>query len=724
MATPELQRAESTTIQEQPMPALLDNNELINKFSAAAKRYYSRFFSQRNLWEITWKVSDYMYKAAQNISITQYEKQKGANLIFADSSNTERAQTGSTLFHRQVRQLAAQGASVQFSRDVPFSYKPIVNDEAPDAYQRGEDMANQLNILARWTMKHDNFNKKSIEFWHQIYKNGNVPIVAEQIVKKQKRKVREPVYSYDIDEYGQPRAQVAGYQEVEREFIVDNYPSIKVLPTETVYADMYIGSIQGQNCIVIPSLKNYSELVDYARIGIYDMEKVQSLAGNEFTGKYRWDGVTGEPLTRFKAQNNNTIAGDTWTGQFLVWDVFMRAPIADGKWDDQNAPQIWWGTFVGNDIATALCVRLDENPDPDNEFPLEIIHAIPDDPDLLYHTSPAQIVRSNYSVECTLKNQAIDNAALINRPPLKIKEGEVRGRDFEFTPGKVFIVDNDNSISEFNVRDTTQPTTNMLNWMREDTMSALATDKPFMGESFGARTSATESSNIYKNSVQPHMVSIRYILDQYLGFYAKKLRSYWQAFAIPGQVVAITGQGQFQPVRPANIYGEFDVEIDVVDEFEDDIVQKQNINDAIRIFSTSPQFAQVVDASELAREWFKRYKFDYTKIVTGRMDVDAEYVASNENVTLLSGAYTRPMPGQNHQVHLSKHKGERIRYNGIEDQFPNVQLLDQHIAETEYLVQLLEQQAAAAQQQQMSQNQEQTAGQAAGNQIAGAIGAQ
>ena len=700
------------------------NKELVLKFQSEANRHYTRFYSQRRMNEILWKVSDYMYKAAQNRSITKYEQQKGANLEdFWENPASEIAQSGSTLFHRQVRQLAAQGASVQFSRDVPFKYEPIINDDNPETFEKGDEMANQLNVLAKWTMKHDKFNKKSIEFWHQIFKMGNIPVMAEQIVKKGVRKVREPIIEpVQNPVTGEITANVTGYNEYDQEFIVKNYPSIRILPVETVYADMYIGSIQAQNCVVVPSLKNYSELLEGARAGYYDQDAVLSLAGGELWGKYRWDGVSGEPLTRFKLANNEVLAGDSYTGQFLVWDVFMRSPIMAETWDVKNAPEIWWGTFVGNQITNSLCLRLEENSDPDHEFPIEMIHCLPDDPDILYHTSPAQIVRSNYSVECTLKNQAIDNCTLVNRPPLKVVEGQVIGKNFEFTPGKIFKVEAQGAIEEFMVRDTTQITTNFLNYIRDDTMSALATDKPFMGESFGARTSATEASNTYKNSVQPHMISIRYILEQYLGFYAKKLKSYWQAFSDPTQVIRITGEQPFSVIRPAQIYGEFDVEVDIVDEFEDDVVESQKINEAIRMVGQNPAFMQVIDVSELMRAWFRRYKFDYGKIVTGRMDKDAEVVARNENVAMLGGMYIRPQPNQNHGVHLSEHKGERLRYNGLEEQKPQVALLDQHIAETEFLVQQQEAAASQAQAQQQGQSGNTTPGQVQGNQAAAALG--
>ena len=698
--------------------------ELKRKFTQEANLHYNRFYSQRRMNEIMWKVADYMYKGAQNRALTAYEQQKGANLEdFRDGAHTEIAQSGSTLFHRQVRQLAAQGASVQFSRDVPFKYEPIINDDNPETFEKGDAMANQLNVLAKWTMKHDKFNKKSIEFWHQIFKIGNVPILAKQVIKKGIRKIRQPIIETVVNPVtGQPEANVTGYQEFDQEFIVENHPSIEILPTESVYMDMYIGSVQAQNCIVIPTLKNYSDLLDGVRAGYYDQVAVESLAGGNLWGKYRWDGVSGEPLTRFKLANMEAIAGDSYTGQFLTWDVFMRSPILNGVWDVKNEPSIYWGTFVGNQIVNSLCIRLEENSDPDKEFPLELIHCLPDDPDLLYHVSPAQIIRSNYSVECTLKNQAIDNCTLVNRPPLKVIEGQVRGTDFEFTPGKVFLCEGQGSIEEFMVRDTTQITTNFLNYIRDDTMSALATDKPFMGESFGARTSATEASNTYKNSVQPHMISIRYILEQYLGFYAKKLKSYWQAFSDPTQVIRITGEQPFSVIRPSQIYGEFDVEVDIVDEFEDDVVESQKINEAIRMVGQNPAFMGVIDVTELMRAWFRRYKFDYGKIVTGKMDKDAEVVARNENVLMMGGQVVRPMPNQNHNTHLAEHKGERLRYNGLEEQFPQAQLLDQHIAETEFLVQQME--AAAQQQQQQAPSGNTTPGQVSGNQNAAALGAQ
>jgi len=62
----------------------------------------------------------------------------------------------------------------------------------------------------------------------------------------------------------------------------------------------------------------------------------------------------------------------------------------------------------------------------------------------------------------------------------------------------------------------------------------------------------------------------------------------------------------------------------------------------------------------------------------------------------MAGNSLDPDPNENLQVHLSEHRKERVRYQGLEEQYPSVQLLDEHISKTQLLV---DQKYASSQQQ-------------------------
>ena len=154
------------------------NKDIVDAALKAAGEFYDKFSSQRKEWEEVWQVADYMTKAAQNRTLNTSEMTKGVNPAWEDG---ERAETGSTSFFRLHRQLASQLASVAFSRDLPFKYKPIGNDNVFNSYEESDAMATQWNTLAQWTLKQDGFRKKFIDFSHQLKKYGNIPVLVYRL---------------------------------------------------------------------------------------------------------------------------------------------------------------------------------------------------------------------------------------------------------------------------------------------------------------------------------------------------------------------------------------------------------------------------------------------------------------------------------------------------------------------------------------------------------------
>jgi hypothetical protein len=140
-------------------------------------------------------------------------------------------------------------------------------------------------------------------------------------------------------------------------------------------------------------------------------------------------------------------------------------------------------------------------------------------------------------------------------------------------------------------------------------------------------------------------------------------------------------------VQPAEVKGEFDIEINIVDEYENDILKDQRIYEAISLLASNPQLMQYVDLSQLVVEWMRRMGIDPSKIVVQPGDFDASEIARQENRDMSAGQPATVKPGENLRIHLAEHEGERLRYKGIEDEFPGVaSLLDQHITETKQAI--------------------------------------
>jgi hypothetical protein len=658
------------------MKNILSNEESMRKVQTRASEFFSKFTQQRSSWEDIWKVADYMVKCAQNRAMYETEKTKGQNPTYSDG---ERAQTGSTLFFKLHRQLASQLASVALSGDRPFSYSPVVNTEVFGSEEESRAACSQANALARWTMKMDRFKVKFINFCHQLKKYGNVPVMFYQNYLEGEADVFEPKFETTVDGEGRLVQKQTGTKVSRKKVVKQNWPTFKVLPIDSVYADVLIGDLQRQECVIVVSAEPKSEIISRAVSGEYDREQCDKI-----TSSHKWDGSSYATMKQERLTNQDVESPMTATDQYLVFDIFIRVPMDGEEYDEtgETDPQIYWLTVVGSDPKTGIPVRFERNPDPDDEIPIFMMHSLPDDEDVLYHVCEAQVIRSNYSVECTIKNQMIDNNSEVNHPPLIEVDSAVRGTDRQFKPNARWIADSIDSIKDFPVRDLSQHNMALLEYIRTDQKEALSATSNILGEAYGGRTTAMEASNAYKNAVQPHMVTIEYNLDAFLTVYARKMLSLWRKYAKPGQVVAISDEFEIRQVNPKNLIGEFDIEINAVEQYEDDVVTVQQMYELLQISASNPLIAKSVDFTEFMIEILRRRKgVPYTRIIHKPYEYDSRSAARTENNAMMSGTQVKTNDGENNDVHLQVHMAERLRYKGLEDSYPYVQFLDQHIDE-------------------------------------------
>ena len=263
-------------------------------------------------------------------------------------------------------------------------------------------------------------------------------------------------------------------------------------------------------------------------------------------------------------------------------------------------------------------------------------------------------------------------------------QGEVQGNDRTFGADARFIVDNMNSIGQFNIRDISQPTLGVLSYMKEDSNTANSIDKNMIGESFGARTSAAEVGSIARSSRAPNLVGIEYVLEQYLGFYAERVKVGWENYSIPEQVIQITDEEDKTVfIRPKDIYGEFDIVIDVVNDMKSEEQNTSQLIAYIQAAGNIPQLAQTMDWNGLSEE-LAEAMLGTSKFVVGSNDGDADELAKSNLARILNaGEYPQMSETMNLARHLDVYKSERVRWRGREDQNENIEILDNVIAQIE-----------------------------------------
>jgi hypothetical protein len=700
---------------------LASDEGLAKSFTSEAETAFEKYRSDREDIDDLNEIADYMYSCAQNRSIMSSEKSKGM-----DRDGDTRANVGSTVYFRQVNTLASQLVQVAKSRPDMWKYVTVGNAENGMSHEDAKQAADNANALARWTWKQDRMGEKLPEFAVHAFKYSNVYAMIRQNRTYARRKVIEPIFDTVIGTDGQPRQTQTGENVRWVTEPKENFPSISFPHVDMVYADRYIGNIADQNCVIMLSRRTRSEIYQDVMLGYFDQD-----AYDKITKDDEWDGTTGGEQAEKEFTNRERDYSPGSTGTFLQWDVFMRAPIDDaGSWDEDNPPQLYWGTIIGNTMSNGKVMRIERNPDPDDEIPIKEIRVNPDSSDELFHTTNAEVVRSAYSASCTLMNMALDNMGNVNDPPLKIVDGQHRVKDFTYKKGARWHVDNVNAITQMEIRDNTLQTGALLDRVDAAVNQALATDPALMGQYAGARTSASEFLGVNSNTKLPHLTQISYILNQLLPWMARKYMSYWYAYGLPEQIAQIADQDKYYDIYVKDVAAKmqfgFDVVVDIVDEYEDDMVKQQQTTAIIQTIGSVPFYQQspfhTVNAGELLKEWLTQMKWNPNRIIMPSAETDSVKAARSENQAMLvTGQYDRPQPGENHIVHLREHESERLRWNGLEKSSDlravNLPLLDQHIAEHKQYAQS----AGAAPPPAAPGNE--TPGEVVGNQQAAALGA-
>lgn len=659
---------------------LADNEDIAGPVTLSVSDYEGRFQGQRDVYvnedQGIWNQQDSAFRCCINDSSVQAQKSKGAN----EPEVWERAKTATTQFYRQVRQKAANGYAVQSSKDMPFKYSPLYSDEdeSPDV---AEKRADTLNKLAKWSMKMDGFDLKSIDFWTMLGKYGNIPVLMEWVQRMGKKKVRVPVF-------GDDGVTIESYDIQEFETAVENRPVMTLQPIESVMLDATIGDVQRQECVIISSVVSMTDIVDGIRTGLYREDLLEDLGRAQ-----QWDGYSGGFDNEDEKKDNRGFddrPSHLASGQYLKREVFVNLPIDEKKetYDPlKNIPVRYRVTMFGNTPTNSALARVERNQEPDDKIPMAMIHANPDDQDLIYHISDYEVIQSNIATETTLIRQVIDNNTLVNHPPTKEVRGEVDGNGVEYGPNARYIVDNQNSIAEMGVRDVSQPTLQILEYMKDDSNKANSLDPNMIGESFGARTSASEASTIAGNSRRPNLVNIEYILQQFLGFVAERYKVLWEAYGRRDQVVQITDEDdKIVFIRPTDISGEYDIVVDIMDDIKDKTVESQKYINYVQTVGSVPQLAQTTDWKGLHEDLAEKI-LGTSKYVVPNNEGDAKASAMQNVALMLNNGQEPQLDGtMNLKKHLEIYQQERMRWQGFEDQNPNVAVLDRVIQSLQQMV--------------------------------------
>ena len=550
-----------------------------------------------------WKIAANMLACAQDDSTTETERQR-VSRDSDDLSKTNAKKVGSTLFLRQVASIAGWYNNVFRSKPDPYAFKPRQNEEVYLSGEQQKVNTASHNLLMRYSREQENYSKKFVEFLWQLIPEGNVPTFVHWCRESAEILDNWPVYEDGPD--GQK--VVAGTKRERRMVTTANRPVSESISNERFYADPNIPDLQQQPLIGITSFASFQDLeVGEREDGFLNIEKLDASLLYQ-----------GGDDTEVEEQKNEALglAGtfdDGEMGLFKQWDFHARLPIDESKgkgkrWSKKHRSKIYWVTLVGKSIDECVCVRCERNLDPHDEMPFTMVSMYPWPKNKLWKMSLTQILRGDYSENTTTRHQMIDDKTLENNPPSvwnRNANPQATGgnaSDFSVKKDKAIIVDGDprSAVAWFQ---NTNKTNNgpFLAYIESDADEAAGNNRAFRGEPMGGRTSSQEAGNAFNSSQLPHKMLMNYVFSQKFPFEARKCVKMWHLYADPGQIVRITDDiGQDQTFRPSDLYGEFDVELTLVDDYENSLLTMQNISFAAQ--NLLPMFMPVIDERELGKK--------------------------------------------------------------------------------------------------------------------------
>jgi hypothetical protein len=689
-----LEDSDKETLQHQN---LAGDPELCKAVLALLQPSWSKYVSDRFPYEEIWKYCNSMVMCGQNPALIEAER-KRLDKQKNDLTKTKSQGCSSTLMLRRLRSQLAQFINVLFSQKDPYTYTPRYNPDIPFSGQAAEKQAMQHQLFMRWCRDEENFQVKAVEFLWDLLTYGNMPVwkhwirrsasILDKWPPTEEQKKDKGFIKKLLDKMrgkGDEPSGPADWPLSRKQVMTDNRFTWDAIPIHMFYADVNIADIQQQNVMFIVTPGSLADFYEGQRLGEYiNVDQISD--SHLYRGGGEWETWKMERDKNIGLPQSTTTVD---TGIFMQFDVFAYLPIDETKkgaarWNPKtHEPKKYKITCVGSTFqSNPIVLKIVRNEDPRDRWPIDMIHHYPTPSDCLYHIALGQILRGNYQEATTTKQQFIDSKTLNINRPLKVVEGEVHvpeGEDFTFAKDKVFKVERQESLGVFEQIEVTE-IQSFLTYIENDSDEAVGDTRITRGEPMGQRTPASESVNALTMAMLPMKMIIKYVLNQWLKPLAKDGVLYCHCYAMKNQILKLNDSEQvYTEIRPAELYGDFDVQVNIADEYEQNIINKQMIQQGMT--NILPFFKEVIDLRKLAPKVLEDYLHtDIASILTPDVSDEQRAIASHENDLLLSGKWVMPLPTDIPDVHLPIHQSEVIAYRGADTSQITMDLLEKHIA--------------------------------------------
>ena len=669
-----------------------DVEDSVSKTLAWFKAYKDRY-KEQGAWvksRTNDDTADEMYRAA--LTRSQVENDASAN-----KENT-RSNVSSTAYNRTIRVITAGEMAVTLGNEelLPVVYEP---PQGATEYQEGEalEVAHERNMILSYTFDTDKMREKIRKIYTFVNKYGNGLVEMAWDYRKTKEMRRVPVKWAKTKE-GQPRRPTKYAFEWVDVMLADN-PTLIWHDKKDCGFDAMIDDIQDQSCLYTRAQRNISDIWEFSATGQY--KNVGKITTDM---QYQGEGDASQQKDDRQANAGESSDANKETSQFDIWTTMIRVPINDdtGKWDPKKEIPHWYkAVFVGDIDGKPVCVQLSPNPAFCSKIPYLLMHSHDDDKGAL-HLGYAILTFGLYMMETTVFNQTFDNNTKRTEVPMIADDGSIRVRDKKFRAGGNqwwWLRPGARPPTQVNVQDTTQQSIPLLKEIQEIYKDTVGTNKPFLGEALGSRTSASEAIGVLEQATKPALEDAKYKANQLFPFIAEWSARFWELFSDPNREIMITYEGITKSVNPAELYGPIQTRVTAIKRFQDNVLRRKEENTFLsQIFPIAEKYMKKTGVVSMLTQVLENRGYEnVSDLWDVGSDFDARHVAQSEGQAILfEGIIDMPKPDENHEAHLDEHNqdlaGYEVGMTPEEYNDQNVRHMKQHILIHEQMMGAAEQQ--------------------------------
>jgi len=661
-------KPEPTPKYRQKLPNFADNEETVKKALEWASNSfkYCKNQEKRDRQDDLRTLADSMWRVDKTRSEGGSEE--------SENVDDTRSDFPSTSYFETVKVITAGEKSVVLgnAEELPMEYEPLPGAEG---YQEDEALtiAEEQNTVLAWAMEQkdstgrDMYKKIGSAFF---FTNKYADQVLEMNWDYQVDTRWVPEITYEDqddveDEAGvlveQPR-KFKARKFVEKKVTIANNPRLDIHDMADCMFDAEISDVQNQNFFDIRKEMQLCDVFKLQESGF--LMNVGQIRSGQFNGELEDEKADRED------HKGGTGTTDNQTNLVEIHKARIRIPVdKDGNWDEATQIPTWHETWWAGDLEgqNAVCLAISPNPHHNKKIPVMIMHAFEDD-NGAFHLGNPELLKSGYSMLTTIINQYFDNVRERNQAPMLAERGSIGKRFTTVLSGGNRIIWMEPGFAEpkpLEIKDTTQQTFQAIEVAKDMNREAAGLNKPLLGEGLGSRASASESINTMNQALKPALEDAKYKADQILPFCAEWVMRMTRQFSDPDQQIAVKYKGIERTTYPGRLWGEQIVRVVAIKKLQDNILRVQKEEQMMNQYL--PAFGDLMSPEgkvDLAKQIAKSRDFENVDSWFPEFDdYDARHVAKSESIAILmERAIDFPKQGENHKGHIEQHKADLATY--------------------------------------------------------------